>query len=428
MFLLILPALGIAAGSALLGGAAGMFSAPDYNPQGNLQDIRGQRPPLNSPWYPGTSTSTPGGGFMGYNPNVTVDLTGQNQRLQNALKGKGKNKNLATNNPGLFQYLQGGGDMSKIPSELFGGKNPELFGLGKKTKGVDFQAQPEPGALQGFNQLQQLEIQRMQDAAHMRDMTQGMIMPPLMNTYGGVFNNANQILKQGVTQLSPGMQSQIDNASQGYLDKTMRDYNQQYKQGMSGMFQNLADTGGYFSSDLGDMTKQGTTSYGRGLADILNNRDIMKSNLAHQMVGENQSGLNTLYGSPAFTGILSGMNQTYNQPYQVNPAAINPTGTFSPDFLANMMQYGSQYGLNRDQIKQNAYTSDVNAAYAAAGQQAGFPTAGQAIGSVFGGLAGTAGGLGIAKYLFPQGFGGSAGQGANPNMYGPPAPKPWWQN
>ena len=414
---MVIPALGIAAGSALLGAGASLFGGSSYDPMGALQDFRNNRPKLNSPLYPGVTTSTPGGGYMGYNPVTTVDMTSQGKRLNNALQGKGKNKNLAQNNPGLFNYLKNGGDITKIPKELFGSTNQGLLGLGKQTKGADFQAQPEAAALQGFNALQQAEIQRLQQAQMMNQYSNAMLMPQMMNTFGGVFNNAGQILRNGLTSQSPGLMDAANQVSNAQASKTLRDYNQQYTDQMSGMFQNLGDSGNIFSSDGINSFNRASGDYGKGLADILNNRDINAYNYLHQSVGENQNALNTLYGAGSFNNILGGMNQNNNTPYNINPAALSPTGLFTPEFLANQMQFGAGYAQNKDQMIQNGYNNDVQAAMGSAAAQAGMPTPGQGIASIFGGLAGTAGGLGIAKYLFPQGFGGSSANYQNAAQY-----------
>jgi len=333
--------------------------------------------------YPGGGFNA-GGGSFNQGQESYVSLTGQQKRIDNALKGKGKNKNLQKNNPELYKYLVEGGDVSKIPVGLFGGKQKGLMGKGNRytVPTQDVQANPQSEGL--FNQAQMIQALNLQNQLLGQNFAMG-AMPAYGNTYNSALGNANKYINEGLTELDPTISDKVSKASQAYFDKGKRNVFDAYNEARGGIFQNLSDSGTLFSSDLTDVMGKEDKNLALGLADLESNKQIFDRQLTDSALGNQRNALSTLYGMPSLGAGMQGF-QVPN--VDINPLLMQPYGVYGQgDSLFNMLNNQNSYALQREQMRLNPYLAALGPGFQLGNQ----PGLGGAIGGAMGG---------IAPYLF----------------------------
>lgn len=365
---------------------------------GNIfSEIEQYRPAFNTGPYPIFKTSTPGGGSIesGINRSINLQGTGIPRAIRKGILGgnlsEGSRKAITTNPRSV--------DLSNLNNFLLG----KAKAAGKKVnKTPFFNVTPDTDAQSAFDKLQEDYLSQLDEQKAINKQITGALLPSLLGFQNKAIGSASNLVDAGFTELNPFTQEQIKKAQQGFEDEGMLDLNRSLESDLENVSAILADSG----IPLGRSSDGGLFLERAALRPFADARARLKAQsqqyghtLAQDWLGNRRNAFSTLMQSPSFNNSISGLNVPS---LPVNPFLMSPTGLYSPEFLLGANQFNSNFGLEKDKIKQGNFNSLIPSAIGLASQ----PGIGSAIGSIAGNLAGTAGGLGIMKYFFPNAYSG----------------------
>lgn len=402
MFLLLAPLA--LAGLGLAGGAAGSLfggGSPDFG--GIMEEIAKQAQSSafgsKSKQFPVYDIQTPGGGRMQSGVRNFANFNKTPGFLKNILAGK-KGKNLSPEALQAIRSNPGKVDMSML-TEFAKNKLKGKGAVGKPEQFLNYQ--PEEKAQQGFDFLQDAYLKQIEQQNKMNQFITGAMLPNLMGFQNKATSAAGNLIDQGFTENSPFAQQQIKQAQEGFFNEGQMDLQDAFKNNLEYAKSIINDNGfgpmGSTTGDQGFIQKAALKPFADGMSRLQSQSQQFGHQLAQDWLGNRRSAFSTLLQAPGMNAGIQGL-QAPGLP--VDPTLLSPTGLFSPEFLQNAAQFNANYGLQRDQQRQAPLLAGIPGAMQLAGQPSG---TGATLGSLFGGVGGSAANLAILKSLFPTGLG-----------------------
>lgn len=388
--------------------ASSMFTKKPPSPGEAFAAIEQYRPKFQSPAFPTFKTTTPGGGSIesGYNQTFNLKGTGIPKLIKQGKYGHGltqAQKDAILSNP--YEV-----DSSNLSNFLIN-KAQSKGKSGKKTP--FFNVTPDTDAQTAFDQLQSEYLDQINQQKGINKQINDALLPALLGFQNKSIGQANQLSDQ-LTDLSPFAQDQINKAQQGFLDAGTIGLDRDLESSLENAKAILSDSGIPLgrSSDSGLFLERSALRPDRDARAMLR---AQSQQFGHQMsqdwLGNRRNAFSTLMQAPGMNNSISGLNAP-GMP--MNPYLMNPTGLYSPEFLLGANQYNSNFGLDRDKVKQSNFNATIPSAIGAASA----PGPGQAFGSMLGNLGGQASQLAIMKSMFPNAFGGATGSAFSPYAAG----------
>ena len=339
---------------------------------------------------PGGTALTSGGGGFDLSSNSTVNLP--YNVVRDIQKGQGKFKNLKNKDRGLYDSIVNNRGLGINAQDLFN-KRPGLFELGKVKEEVKVNPQSEQGSRDTYDTLRDLELERLKNQTSVNNMLMG-FMPSLLNANRGAVNKYQSMIDDGFTEIDPAINERINKGVQGYIGNATNNLKDLYT-GIADGFVNDVAQGGVGGFGVGEGFKnQVTEPLARELGNVVNNAEVYRGQLTNDVLSNARAGASTIASTaPALNQVLQGFQLPTTQ---VNPAAINPTGNFDPNLLANMLQFANTFQAGRDDKRLEPwmlqFQADLQKEIAAAQQNNGF-----------GDFAATLGAVGLGSIMGPAG-------------------------
>jgi hypothetical protein len=324
-----------------------MFSSgPDFGDvMGELTSNPALKP--NLPLYPQGGFMTPSGGGYSQGTNRFANLSKKPKLISNILAGKGKHGNLKNKNPEFFNYLQSGGDASRIPINLLQ-SNKGLLGKAKKF-GEPYQAPvASPDSESLFNFAMQSQIDRANKQQGINDFVTSSLLPSLMGLQQNATNSANRLVDRGFTDLDPGQATEIARAKQDFIDSGKIDLNRQLESGLEMGNEMLASHGqplGRSSDGSLFLERTAYRPYADAMGKLVTDAGIYGEQLRQNRLSDARDAYTTLQSSANFNNAIPGLQAPQ---LGIDSTFYNPTGQFNFETLLSQLNNQNNFALQRE--------------------------------------------------------------------------------
>jgi hypothetical protein len=316
---------------------------------GSLTNSNKGRPKSKTNATPrGNSLTEYGGGFS-LSGDRTVNLGGN--VVRDILAGK-IHKNIGKKSPDLLKYLSEVGG-KEIPIALLN-QNKGLLGKGVIKENSIVENKSEEGSRDYYDTAQELGIKQLQGYAPIMDQINSSILPSLLQNAQKAIGQYQSMIG-GVDELDPRIQGRINSGVDAYINNKTSNMGEQYRRIADGLVNDISASG------IGGLGAQNrimmdvNEPLAQELGNITNDAEIFRQQLTNDALSNSRQGLATLSSTaPALNQILSTMTPA-QLPY--NSALANPTGNFDPALLAQMLQFGNSFALQKDQYRSAPYDS-----------------------------------------------------------------------